>query len=243
MRWRLFLIFTAVTAAFCFMLLTAVTDYGDGVTTYQSAPLISAARPQPVPAVTVSNAPVAAVQTSFNAFMPAPPKDVKTVGYGLAPYKFDPHLKPKSAQFFVAHNSDLVAARAESERDLDARRAKTPVHKRIRSDENGWHREEMALVTAYCPCAKCCGIQAQGITSIGKSAWTPGLATDPECLDYGTRVAVPGYGLSVIDDTGGAMRRHWREDGLLHIDVRMTYHYEARKWGKKFLKVKIYQDD
>ncbi|MCC8191030.1 MAG: 3D domain-containing protein [Planctomycetes bacterium] len=66
------------------------------------------------------------------------------------------------------------------------------------------------------------------------------MAADPLYLDYGTRVFVPGYGLSVIDDTGGAMRRQWRRNGQLHIDVRMTYHYEARQWGKQYLPVKIY---
>ncbi len=242
MRWRLFIIFTSVTVAFCFMLLTAVTDYGE-TGAYQAAPLISATRPQTAATTFASDTALAAPQSAASPFMPAPPKDAKTVGYGLAPYKFDPHLKPKTTQLFIAHDFDLVAAKAERDRERELLRAKTPVHKRLRSDENGWHREEMALVTAYCPCAKCCGPQAQGITSIGKSAWTPGLATDPECLEYGTRVAVPEYGLSIIDDTGGAMRRHWLQDGLLHIDVRMTYHYEARKWGKKFLKVKIYQDD
>jgi len=110
------------------------------------------------------------------------------------------------------------------------------------SDEYGAYREAVAMVTAYCPCARCCGSFADGRTSTGTSAWRPGLAAAPLALPYGTRVFVPGYGFSVVDDTGGAMRRSWRVRGQLHIDVRMNYHYEARAWGVQYLHVHIYDD-
>ena len=100
--------------------------------------------------------------------------------------------------------------------------------------------ERWALVTAYCPCSKCCGYATPGRTSIGKSAWKPGIAADPRAVAYGTEVYVKGYGRKVVDDTGGAMRRSWRRKGLLHLDLRMTYHYQAVKWGRRMMKVRIY---
>jgi len=118
----------------------------------------------------------------------------------------------------------------------------TPVGDHTR-DEHGAYREAVAMVTAYCPCARCCGSFADGRTSIGKSAWRPGLAAAPQALPYGTRIFVPGYGLSEVDDTGGAMRRSWRTRGQIHIDVRMNYHYEARVWGVQYLNVRIYEDN
>ena len=100
--------------------------------------------------------------------------------------------------------------------------------------------ERWALVTAYCPCSKCCGYATPGRTSIGKSAWKPGIAADPRAIAYGTEVYVKGYGRKKVDDTGGAMRRSWRRKGVLHLDIRMTYHYQAVKWGRRMMKVRIY---
>jgi 3D (Asp-Asp-Asp) domain-containing protein len=219
-----------MTAAFCFLLLTAVTDYGSA--NYSPATLSSTQRPATTQLLS-SYRPVA---TPVREPEPAP--QTRT----LRP--FDPHFKPEPIQFFVPRGADPLLERHETERARQSRplgwnSSKNMLH----FDEHGWFREETALVTAYCPCARCCGTQSPGITSIGKSAWGPGLAADPIYLEYGTRVFVPEYGQSVVDDTGGAMRRHWRRDGILHIDVRMTYHYEARQWGKKYIKVKIYDND
>lgn len=227
MRWRLLLFFFALTSAFCFMLLTAVTDYGSPF--YH--PTLTSAMPRE--------------GQLLSSFMPASPATLNETpaDRGISSLKFDPQLKPNSPTLFVAHNADPVFERHERDRAVRTQKARVPHHLRMRYDENGWYREEVALVTAYCPCAKCCGTHSPGITSIGKNAWTPGLAADPVYLDYGTKVFVPGYGMSVIDDTGGAMRRHWRRDGLLHIDVRMTYHHEAREWGKRYDKVKIYDEE
>ncbi len=100
--------------------------------------------------------------------------------------------------------------------------------------------ERWAVVTAYCPCSKCCGYATPGRTSTGKSAWKPGIAADPRAIPYGTEIYVKGYGRRVVDDTGGAMRHSWRRKGVLHLDIRMTYHYQAVKWGRKMMKVRIY---
>ncbi len=104
----------------------------------------------------------------------------------------------------------------------------------------GEYREVWAIVTAYCPCRICCGRSANGRTSTGTTAWRPGAAADPRALPYGTRIHVEGYGYTEIDDTGGAMRRNWRRNGMLHVDIRMTYHYQARRWGRRVMKIRVY---
>jgi 3D (Asp-Asp-Asp) domain-containing protein len=110
-------------------------------------------------------------------------------------------------------------------------------------EERPQYKEVWAVVTAYCPCRRCCGRFANGKTSTGTSAWVRGIAADPTVLPYGTRVEVEGYGTSKIDDTGLAMRRTWRRSGMIHLDVRMTYHYEARNWGRKIMKIRIYEPE
>ena len=41
-------------------------------------------------------------------------------------------------------------------------------------------------------------------------------------------------------DTGPAMKRS-RVRGRYHIDLRMKYYYQARKWGSQNLDVKLYR--
>lgn len=225
MRWRLYIFAMSATAIFCFMLLTAVTDYG------------------PHPGRSASGALNATVRTGTLSAQAGGRVRPDAAPPAAAKPRFDPTVRPNPVQFFVRPDADPVLGRLEAEREQRAGRGKPAYRNLLKWDENGWHREEVALVTAYCPCARCCGSQSSGVTSTGKSAWTPGLAAEPDYLNYGTKVLVPGYGLAVVDDTGGAMRRHWRQNGLLHIDVRMTYHNEARRWGKQYLRVKIYAEE
>lgn len=94
-------------------------------------------------------------------------------------------------------------------------------------------------VSAYCPCEKCCGIYADGKTSIGRDALESlGVAAAPKLLPYGTKLQIPGIGIREVDDTGGAMRKS-AEKGIYHIDIRFHNHEEALKFGVQWLDVEI----
>jgi len=93
-------------------------------------------------------------------------------------------------------------------------------------------------VTAYCPCQKCCGPEAAGITASGKTVdYDSGrfVAADTRLLPFGTRVRVPGYHdarpVEVID-RGGAIKGN-------KLDVYFPTHDEARRWGRQVLEVQI----
>lgn len=96
------------------------------------------------------------------------------------------------------------------------------------------------LVTAYCPCEKCCGqYAAYGKTSKGRDAWkTFGVAADPKVLPYGKKLRIPGIGIREVDDTGGAMRQSTKK-GICHIDTRFHNHQEALNFGRQWLNVEI----
>jgi len=99
-----------------------------------------------------------------------------------------------------------------------------------------------AKVTAYDPSRLSCGKFADGKTSIGQSAWVmDGVASDPKAIPYGTYVEIPGVGFKEVDDTGKAMRNSWKRHRNYHLDLRMTYPYQARRWGVKYLDVKLYR--
>ena len=83
-------------------------------------------------------------------------------------------------------------------------------------------------LTAYCPCAKCCG-KTDGITATGTTA-TEGrtIAVDPRVIPYGSTVTIYfADGTShtyTAEDCGGAIKGN-------RIDVFFDSHEDARAFG------------
>jgi 3D (Asp-Asp-Asp) domain-containing protein len=132
----------------------------------------------------------------------------------------------------------------------------------IRVKKTGSHREEYGyrggdastvLVTGYCNCGKCCGWERSwfgfgepvynygrfkgkpkkvGVTASGKTARHGTVAADPAVFGFGTRLEIPGYGIGVVEDIGGAIKGR-------HIDIWFPCHAAAKRWGVKKLKVKV----
>lgn len=93
----------------------------------------------------------------------------------------------------------------------------------------------LTKVTAYCPCEKCCGRFADGITANGHKI-KPGdrFVAAPKKVPFWTMLVVPGYndGEPVpVLDRGGAIK-----EGC--IDVFFHTHEEALEWGVKWLRVR-----
>jgi 3D (Asp-Asp-Asp) domain-containing protein len=92
-------------------------------------------------------------------------------------------------------------------------------------------------VTAYCPCKKCCGPRAQGITASGRPVSFNGgkfVAAD-RMFSFNTKLLIPGYadGQSVpVLDRGGAIKGN-------KLDVYFPSHQEAKQWGRRFIPVTV----
>jgi 3D (Asp-Asp-Asp) domain-containing protein len=97
----------------------------------------------------------------------------------------------------------------------------------------------MMEVTAYCPCTRCCGPNAQGITASGKTVDYAGgrfVAADTSLLPFGTLVSISGYhdGQPVeVIDRGGAIKGN-------RLDVYFDSHDVARVWGRQTIPVIVY---
>lgn len=100
----------------------------------------------------------------------------------------------------------------------------------------------VAKVTAYEPSSLSCGKYADGKTSLLDNAWKlDGCAVDPGAIPYRTLLYIPNVGFREADDTGSAMKKSWKRSGTYHIDLRMSYPHQARKWGVKWLAVHLFR--
>jgi 3D (Asp-Asp-Asp) domain-containing protein len=92
-------------------------------------------------------------------------------------------------------------------------------------------------VTAYCPCKKCCGENAQGITASGHDISyndSRFVAADTDRLPFGTKLMIPGYHAAPVEviDRGGAIKGH-------KLDVFYPTHEEALQWGRQWVNVTV----
>ncbi|MHC4205593.1 MAG: 3D domain-containing protein [Planctomycetota bacterium] len=91
-------------------------------------------------------------------------------------------------------------------------------------------------VTGYCPCSKCCGEYADGITANGHKI-RPGdtfVAADKR-YSFGTEMVIEGYSNSntvKVLDRGGAIKGN-KLDAFFHT------HQQALEWGVKYIDVKV----
>jgi 3D (Asp-Asp-Asp) domain-containing protein len=87
-------------------------------------------------------------------------------------------------------------------------------------------------ITAYCPCRKCCGQWADGITATGTKA-TQGrtIAVDPNIIPYGKKVVIDGK-TYIAEDCGSGINGN-------KIDMFFSSHKEALEWGVKVKEVII----
>jgi 3D (Asp-Asp-Asp) domain-containing protein len=93
-------------------------------------------------------------------------------------------------------------------------------------------KNEIFTLTAYCPCRKCCGKWANGITSTGTKAQAGRtIAVDPRKIPYGTKVIIDGH-TYIAEDCGGAIKGN-------RIDVYFDTHREALNFGRQTKEVTI----
>jgi len=98
-------------------------------------------------------------------------------------------------------------------------------------------------VTAYCPCARCCGRWANAPMASRRTASGAKLAeliasgrpfcAAPRGIPFGAMIDVPGYGSAKVLDRGGAIKGR-------RIDVFFPTHDAALRWGRRELDVTVW---
>ena len=122
----------------------------------------------------------------------------------------------------------------------------------IRPPDGVRARTVTLLATGYCKCGKCCGWERNwllrpvysggplkgktkrvGITASGTKARKGTIAADTRIYPFGTIMYIEGYGYGRVEDRGSAIKGG-------HIDLFFRSHKQARNWGRKKLKVKVW---
>lgn len=85
-------------------------------------------------------------------------------------------------------------------------------------------------ITAYCPCAKCCG-KTNGITAMGTHATAGRTVAASSQFAFGTKLNINGHTYTV-EDRGGAITGN-------KIDLFVNTHAEALAWGVRYLPVSV----
>lgn len=86
-------------------------------------------------------------------------------------------------------------------------------------------------ITAYCPCERCCGRYADGITASGhKIQQGDKFCAAPPNIPFGTMLDIPDYGVVPVLDRGGVIKGN-------RLDVFFHTHQQALNWGVKYLQV------
>jgi len=87
-------------------------------------------------------------------------------------------------------------------------------------------------ITAYCPCAKCCG-KTSGRTAMGTQATAGRTVAASSKFAFGTKLNINGHTYTV-EDRGGAIKGN-------KIDIFVNSHAEALAWGVRYLPVSVAQ--
>lgn len=87
-------------------------------------------------------------------------------------------------------------------------------------------------ITAYCPCAKCCG-KATGRTAMGTKATAGRTIAASGKFAFGTKLNINGH-VYTVEDRGGAINGN-------KIDIFVNSHAEALAWGVRYLPVSVAQ--
>lgn len=146
--------------------------------------------------------------------------------WGYCFYSLDKQMQPDPADM-----EETVSNVAESESNV----TKPATRGAARIDASG----SECVITAYCPCEKCCGIWAKNrpngvvYTASGEVAQEGvTVAADWDVYPAGTVLYIEGMGEYVVQDVGGAVNGN-------HIDIFLSSHEKAVNFGKQTAFVEV----
>lgn len=92
--------------------------------------------------------------------------------------------------------------------------------------------ENFYIVTAYCPCIRCCGPGSPKPTASG--VWPKqGRTAATNKFPFGTKLEIEGVGVRIVEDR--------MPKDQMKVDIYFDSHQKALEFGKQKRKVKVIQ--
>ncbi|MGE7765221.1 3D domain-containing protein [Peribacillus sp. NPDC096540] len=116
---------------------------------------------------------------------------------------------------------------------LKVKKTSTSAKPKAKTTSSKKYKTITVNATAYTAnCKGCSGITASGL-NLKKNPNVKAISVDPKVIPLGTKVHVEGYGEAIAADKGSAIKGN-------KIDVFYSSHTKAINWGRKTVKVKVY---
>ena len=147
------------------------------------------------------------------------------LGYGGDAYTATPDKNTTTQRNLNIQVQDAVQTDTE-EQDMEGRKDQRTVQ--TSRGAMRFHRMVYMEATAYLPSDG----GGSGITASGMAARHGVVSVDPDVIPLGTRLYIPGYGMAVAADTGGAINGE-------RIDLCMEDYTDAINFGRRDVEVYI----
>lgn len=146
----------------------------------------------------------------------------------------------------------LVETTVEVEKPLPPPVERKPMVSRGESRGGSKRYKEYEMeVTAYDLSYESCGKHPNhpeyGVTASGKKIGVDifeeeGIIASPKNFPFGTKMEVEGWGTGTVWDRGGAIKYDGKT-GRYRLDIFFSDKAKALDWGRKIVKVKVFQDE
>ena len=147
------------------------------------------------------------------------------LGYNLEDVEAAPGLDTK-----IQENLDIVVKDSAAKLQALARQREEQMKPKVQTEmgQRAYRNVYTMEATAYLPSDG----GGSGITATGIAAARGVVAVDPNVIPLGSRVYIPGYGVAIAADTGGAIRGE-------RIDLCMESYGEAMNFGRRYVEVYV----
>ena len=160
-----------------------------------------------------------------------------TLDYGLE--KVGRH--GKVGKLLVASKAVVGPDGKESLVELERKQVEEPKKQIVRrgmkqavETPEGWKRYSKKLVAHTTAYTIHCG-NGDGLTSIGLVPRVGIVAVDPKVIPYYTKMYIPGYGIAIAGDCGGAINGN-------DVDVFVESYDDAIRWGRRNVEIYILEE-
>ena len=172
------------------------------------------------------------ITVSYNGQQKAVMTSKQTVGDALIElgYNLEDVETPLGLDAKIQENLDIVVSDSAKKIAALQRMREEQMRPKVQTEQGNLNYSAVYTMeaTAYLPTDG----SAEGITAMGIPARRGVVAVDPNVIPLGSKVFIPGYGVAIAADTGGAIRGQ-------KVDLCMETYGECMNFGRRDIEVYV----